>query len=242
MGWRWRTSWLKTEFYPNAPWAGVSAAVPESVRGVCQLWNSPPERRGAYAIQALTLSALLCACLQELGIGLYWCGHPQVKPEQDSPWNPPDGFRRLGQGIALSIGQLISTAFGGTGLWFLNQPFLQVLEWIRSWSGPCHLPDLVSNHFPLSLAPATLASFLFFLNKPSTRLPRVCGALQIHSLESSSQIFKGLSITFYKISPLTFCTLLPCFICLSNTSPDTLQMPRRLVGFLPVFPLPLHRQ
>lgn len=65
---------------------------------------------------------------------------------------------------------------------------------IRSWSGPCHLPDLVSSHFRLSLAPATLASFLFFLNKPSTSLARVCGALQICSLESSSHIFTGLSV------------------------------------------------
>lgn len=87
---------------------------------------------------------------------------------------------------------------------------------IRSWSGPCHLPDLVSSHFRLSLAPATLASFLFFLNNPNTSLARVCGALQIHSLESSSQIFTGLSVAPFKISSLTFCTLLPCFICLSN--------------------------
>lgn len=76
------------------------------------------------------------------------------------------------------------------------------VEWIRSWSCPCCLPDLVSNHFPLLLAPATLASVLLFLNKLSSHLPRAL-----------------------KKQPLT------CFICPPDTSPDLLQLACMLLVF-----------
>lgn len=73
------------------------------------------------------------------------------------------------------------------------------------------LPPPSSSFQPphVSLTPDTLAPFLFFLNKPSTCVPRARRALQIHLLKSSSKVLHHS----WKNQPFDLLTHSPPCLC-----------------------------
>lgn len=80
------------------------------------------------------------------------------------PLGSPNGFIRLGGGLlSASFRPVDSHSVWWHGTLRPKSAAATSERVCQELAAPCHLTDLVSSHFPLPCAPATLASFLFFL-------------------------------------------------------------------------------